>query len=180
MCPWVLEITRATATGQGSWHPPLPRDSWESQKLDGSSAYPCWLSALRLVRYLWVKKKGVSGYIYKVCRGILAAPLRPLNTSTGQPWELSLAHKERSSKANTHTWLQDERPLKGTGLFYMTHKHANKPIKLGFSTYTIGIATDCKNTSMTTTPPGRYHTLAATPISTPVLQHLNHTPPYKC
>lgn len=136
----------------------LSRDSWENQKLDGGSASPCWQSALRLVRYLWVKKRCL-GLDLQVCRSILAAPLRPLNASTGQPWEPSLAHKERSSKANTHTWLQDEWPLKGTGLLFMTHMHASKPIKLGVSTCIIGIAIKCKNTSMTTTLLGQFHTL---------------------
>lgn len=40
---------------RGHGNPP-PRDSWENQKLDGGSASPCWQCALRLVRYLWVKK----------------------------------------------------------------------------------------------------------------------------
>lgn len=56
----ISEITRATA---GVWghEKTLPRDSWENQKPDVSTALPCWQSAMRLVRYLWVKKKGVSG-----------------------------------------------------------------------------------------------------------------------
>lgn len=113
---------------------PLPRDSWENQKLDSNSASPCWQRALRFVRYLWVKKKKrCLGLDLQVCWSVLAAPLRPLNTSTGQPWELSLAQKECSSKASTHTWLQHEWPLKGTGLLYATHMLTNKAIKLGVS-----------------------------------------------
>lgn len=65
---------------------PLPRDSWENQELDGSPASLCWQSALGLVRHLWVKKKKVSRVrSTKSARGILAAPFRPLNTSTSQP-----------------------------------------------------------------------------------------------
>lgn len=56
MCSCISEITRVPA---GVWghEKTLPRDLWENQKLDVSSASPCWQSALGLVWYLWVKKK---------------------------------------------------------------------------------------------------------------------------
>lgn len=132
MCPWVSEITRATARGQGSWQPPCQGIHGKIKSLTATLLPPVDRGHWGLWDICGLKKRCL-GLDLQVCWSVLAAPLRPLNTSTGQPWELSLAHKECSSKASTHTWLQHEWPLKGTGLLYATHMLANKPIKLGVS-----------------------------------------------
>lgn len=102
MCAWVSGIIGMTTRGQGSWQPPA---KWcmGKAKAEEQCCFPCWQIPRRLERYWRVKEMASQVRSTKVCRGILAAPFRPLNTSTDQPWELSSAHKGCSSKANSHT-----------------------------------------------------------------------------
>lgn len=116
-----------TSRGQGSWQPPRRGIYGKTKGLTAALLAP-----VDRARWgLWgicvsLKNKRASGQIYKVCDGHFSSPPSvPLNASMGGPWELSLGHMECISKANTHTWLQDEGPIKGAGVFYYD-THARK------------------------------------------------------
>lgn len=135
MCPWILEITRATARCQRSLQPPakgfmgkpksltaplLPPVDWEHWGL--------WDNCGLKKRCLGLDLQSLQGYISSSLQTTKHVN-RPAVGAVFGPQGAQFKGK------HTNTWPQDERPRKGTGLFYMTHMHANKAIKLGVSAY---------------------------------------------